>query len=170
MFTKVIGYGRVSTLKQRDNWSESAQKDLYRKLRNEFKWGDEDMIYETGSGTSLRERPKLRALLDRIEQNNGDGIAAIFVVEQDRLARPEEDYDCARISYALKEFDIKLVLQRTVIDRSDDFGETLFAINNVMATQYRRQLLRNMKRGKDQKGRSGRNACGTAPDGYALAI
>lgn len=170
VFTKVVAYGRVSTLKQRDNWSEDSQKEFYQKLRDEFNWGDEEMLYECGSGTSLRFRPKLKALLDRIENNDGDGIKAIFVVEQDRLTRPEEEYDYARICSTLKEYDIKLVIQRTVIDRSDDFGDTLFDINSMMAKQYRRVLLRNMKRGKDQKGRSGRNACGSPPDGYLLEI
>ena len=57
VYTKVVGCGRVSTPGQNDNWSEGSQKDLYHKLRDEFNWGDEDMIYETGSGTSLRQRP-----------------------------------------------------------------------------------------------------------------
>ena len=130
IFTKVIGYGRVSTPGQEDNWSEKSQRSMYAELQKGFNWGDEDFLYDVGSGTSLEQRPKMRELLERIEKNNGDGICAIFVVEQDRLSRPERLYDYARICDALSEFDIKLVVQRTVIDLLEDAGNMVFDLNS----------------------------------------
>lgn len=164
--TKVIGYGRVSTPGQADNWSPGSQRDLYADLRNQFNWGDEELIFEVGSGTSLLQRPKMRELLARIEKNNGDGIQAIWVVEQSRLARPEEYLDFATICDVLQRFDIKVVVQRTVTE----VGGLLFDVNSLMAKAGRRELLRNLQRGKMQKGKSGQNACGSPPDGYTVQI
>jgi len=169
VFTKIVGYGRVSSTGQEDNYSEASQREMYAKLRDEYNWGVEELIFEQGSGTSLRERPKLRTLLDRIENNNGDGICGIFVVEQDRLSRPENLIDYARICSALQDFNIKLVIQHNVLDLSDDTGSMMFDINSFFAKQGRRSLLRNMKRGKEQKANQGKNACGAAPDGYIVS-
>ena len=65
---RVIGYGRVSTEEQENNYSLDAQRSRFEHLCKQNRWQSLGFFPETGSGTSVINRPVLCNILQRIEQ------------------------------------------------------------------------------------------------------
>src|SRR5437660_9692178 len=68
----VIGYGRVSTEEQESNYSMDAQRSRFEMLCKQNRWQSLGFFPETGSGTSVINRPVLCNILQRIQ---GGGVA-----------------------------------------------------------------------------------------------
>ena len=59
----VIGYGRVSTEEQESNYSMDAQRSRFDTLVKQNRWQSLGFFPETGSGTSVLNRPVLDGVL-----------------------------------------------------------------------------------------------------------
>src|SRR5262249_31510462 len=118
---------------------------------------------ETGSGTSVINRPVLYSILQRIQQT---GIDALWVKETDRLSRPENLGDLSLISQTLESTNTLLMVDSRILDLREDNSVLMLDFEGVLAKHFRRQLLRNMNRGKVRKAELGRKAGGADVFGY----
>jgi len=160
---RVIGYGRVSTEEQESNYSLEAQRSRFEHLCNQNRWQSLGFFPETGSGTSVINRPVLCNILRRIQQG---GIDALWVKETDRLSRPENLGDLSLISQTLESTNTLLIVDSRILDLREDNSVLMLDFEGVLAKHFRRQLLRNMNRGKVRKAELGRKAGGSDICGY----
>src|SRR5215510_14827414 len=160
---RVIGYGRVSTEEQENNYSLDAQRSRFENLCKQNHWQSLGFFPETGSGTSVINRPVVCKLLQRIQQG---GIDALWVKETDRLSRPENLGDLSLISQTLESTNTLLVVDSRILDLREDNSVLMLDFEGVLAKHFRRQLLRNMNRGKTRKAEMGRKAGGADIYGY----
>jgi DNA invertase Pin-like site-specific DNA recombinase len=160
---RVIGYGRVSTEEQESNYSMDAQRSRFETLVKQNRWQSMGFFPETGSGTSVINRPVLCNILQRIQQT---GIDALWVKETDRLSRPENLGDLSLISQNLETANTLLIVDTRTLDLKEDNSVLMLDFEGVLAKHFRRQLLRNMNRGKVRKAEMGRKAGGQDIYGY----
>src|SRR5262249_7035071 len=160
---QVIGYGRVSTEEQENNYSLDSQRSRFEQLCKQNHWQSLGFFPETGSGTSVINRPVLCNILQRIQQT---GIDALWVKETDRLSRPENLGDLSLISQTLESTNTLLIVDSRVLDLREDNSVLMLDFEGVLAKHFRRQLLRNMNRGKVRKAELGRKAVGSDVFGY----
>jgi len=160
---RVIGYGRVSTEEQEANYSLDAQKSRFETLCEQNRWESLGFHSETASGTSIRERP---VLCQVIQQIKGGGVDALWVKEIDRLTRPENLGDISDIAELLASTDTLLIVDTREANLQEDASVLMLDFEGVLAKYFRRQLLRNMDRGKRHKAQMGRKAGGADPFGY----
>jgi site-specific DNA recombinase len=159
----VVGYGRVSTEEQESNYSMDAQRSRFEALVKQNKWISMGFFTETGSGTSVINRPVLCSILQKIQQG---GIEALWVKETDRLSRPENLGDLSLISQTLESSNTLLMVDTRSMDLREDNSVLMLDFEGVLAKHFRRQLLRNMNRGKTRKAEMGRKAGGADIFGY----
>ena len=160
---QVIGYGRVSTEEQENNYSLDAQRSRFEHLCKQNRWQSLGFFPETGSGTSVINRPVLCNILQRIQQNGTD---ALWVKETDRLSRPENLGDLSLISQTLESTNTLLIVDSRVLDLREDNSVLMLDFEGVLAKHFRRQLLRNMDRGRVRKAEMGRKAVSQDIFGY----
>src|SRR5215831_19682223 len=160
---RVIGYGRVSTERQENNYSLDAQRTRFEALCKQNHWQSLGFFPETGSGTSVINRPVLCNILQRIQQRDIDGL---WVKETDRLSRPENLGDLSLISQTLESTNTLLIVDSRILDLREDNSALMLDFEGVLAKHFRRQLLRNMDRGKVRKAELGRKAGGSDVFGY----
>jgi site-specific DNA recombinase len=160
---KVIGYGRVSTEEQENNYSLDAQRSRFEHLCKQNHRQSLGFFPETGSGTSVINRPVLCNILQRIQQG---GVDALWVKETDRLSRPENLGDLSLISQTLESTNTLLIVDSRILDLREDNSVLMLDFEGVLAKHFRRQLLRNMNRGKIRKAELGRKAGGADVFGY----
>lgn len=124
------GYVRVSTEEQ----NLARQIDLMEKLEVDI------IIEEKESGKNIDDRPKLKALLELLEE--GD----ILVVESiSRLSRSV--YDFLTLAKELEERGIELISHKEKFDTSTAYGR--FAMN-IFASLY--QMERELMKDRQQEG------------------
>jgi len=160
---RVLGYGRVSTEEQEANYSLGAQKSRFETLCEQNQWESLGFHSETGSGTSIRERP---VLCQVIQQIKGGGVDALWVKETDRLTRPENLGDISYIAELLASTDTWLIVDTREANLQEDASVLMLDFEGVLAKYFRRQVLRNMDRGKRHKAQMGRKAGGADIFGY----
>ncbi len=160
---RVIGYGRVSTEEQAANYSLSAQQARFEHLCESGNWHSLGFQSETGSGTSIFNRPVLCSVLQQIKEGQTD---ALWVRETDRLIRPENLGDISSIADLLASSATILIVDTRELDLTEDASVLMLDVEGVMAKYFRRQLLRNMDRGKKRKAELGRKAGGADIFGY----
>ena len=160
---QVIGYGRVSTEEQASNYSLDAQKARFETLCRQNGWHSLGFETETASGTSVVGRPIFCRILERVQNGGVDGL---WVKETDRLCRPENLGDLSLISDTLASQQTELIVDSRVFDLAEDNSVLMLDFEGIMAKHFRRQLLRNMNRGKVRKAEMGRKAGGADVFGY----
>jgi len=102
---------------QENNYSLDAQRSRFEHLCKQNHWQSLGFFPETGSGTSVINRPVLCNLLQRIQQG---GIDAIWVKETDRLSRPENLGDLSLISQTLESTNTLLIVDARILDLRED--------------------------------------------------
>jgi len=162
---RMANYRRVSTEEQEENNSFKVQAEAYERDQKRYGWVTIASIEESGSGTSIILREGIREVLRLVRCGEVDGV---YVIDPDRLIRPENLRDLAEVYDAFVENDVKLVTPTRVYDLSIDNDLFSFDIEGVLAKHNRRRLLQNMNRGKIATAKEGRNAGGAAPEGYIV--
>jgi len=136
-----------------------AQRSRFEGLVKQNRWQSLGFFPETGSGTSVINRPVLCNILQRIQNGGGD---ALWVKKTDRLSRPENLGDLSLISQTLEGSNTLLMVDTRSMDLREDNPVLMLDFEGVLAKHFRRQLLRNMNRGKVRKAEMGRKAGGQA--------
>ena len=162
---RVLGYGRVSTDSQLKNYSPEIQLEAYGKDKKRYNWVDLLLMFESGSGTTISERPVFQEALRMVKCGEVD---AIWVIDPDRLCRPDDLRLWVEIYEIFVENNVKLVTPSRIYDLSVDDDLFMYDVQGILAKHNRRRLLQNMNRGKLAKAKDGKNAGGAAPDGYII--
>src|SRR5688500_14666878 len=126
---RVIGYGRVSTEEQESNYSLDAQRSRFETLCKQNNWQSFGFLPETGSGTSVINRPVLCNILQRIQQGGIDGL---WVKETDRLSRPENLGDLSLISQTLSTAHTLWMVDTRSMDLSEDNSVLMLDFEGVL--------------------------------------
>ena len=141
----------------------AAQRTRFEHLCKQNRWTSLGFFPETGSGTSVLNRPVLCNILQRVQDG---GVDALWVKETDRLSRPENLGDLSLISQTLEAANTLLMVDSRTLDLKEDNSVLMLDFEGVLAKHFRRQLLRNMNRGKTRKAEMGRKAAGADIYGY----
>lgn len=157
---KVVGYARVSSEGQTENYSIPEQKDMitnYCKMRG---WNLINIYIDGGFTGANTERPALTELIEKAENYD-----AVVVYKIDRFSRSQKDM--LNLIDDLKEKDCQFVSIRENFDTSTPLGMAMLGILAAFAQLEREQIKERMalgRRGRTKKGlwRAGSNV----PTGY----
>lgn len=167
MVKEVVGYVRVSTVKQKlDGVSIEMQKELLSKhavMMGLVKKTDEIIFFvdDGFSGKSL-QRPQMQKMIEKIEKNE---ISILLCYDLSRLSR--DLFDCNRLLKLMKEHD---VIVHCLYDRADinTAGDRFTTNIKILNNQYERErIVERTNDGLTAIVESGRYPCGgPVPFGY----
>lgn len=157
-------YVRVSTGKQKDNWSV---KDQYALAKLGEDRGLRVVAYdEQGvSGETIEDRPTMSRLLADVRARK---VAAIICVATSRLSRDEDIIDTLTIQAACRENDTIVITPEQVYDYSTRAGTIFGQIRAIFDADYKQSLVKATAGGQYAKARDGGFVSGVAPFGYRL--
>jgi site-specific DNA recombinase len=142
----VVGvYARVSTLKQKDNYSLAVQK----RRGSEFaqSQNEEYKIYEEAeSGSSMIARKQLERLLSDIK--NGL-VKKVWAIEFTRISRSVEDLQI--IKKIFKENGVELYINGSLTNLSLPDQRFIFDINAAVSEYERERIVERVKRGLSER-------------------
>ncbi len=130
-----VGYERVSTSLQTDNFSLDSQKDIIHKKADKEGYVIKHDFIEKGESAKTTDRPELQKLLKYCTDKNNN-ISAVPIYKWDRLCRNQLDFLLIRRD--LSKFGVSL------ISATETNGETAEAIfmQNILgaASQYENDI------------------------------
>lgn len=158
-------YCRVSTDKQAEKYSISAQQKLCKDLCQRNGWTViRECVDEGFSGSLFEERPKFLELIGLSEQNK---IDVIVCTDADRLARPDNLVDLGRLQKILISNNVKLAtISGRVSDLSNSADWFFSSLESLMAGWERKKIRERVKRGVKEKKLQGHFWGTTVPSGY----
>ena len=137
-------YIRVSTEKQREKYSLSAQEKILIEYVKSKGW-DYTLYNEgAGSGETLENRPQMLKLL---QGGRDKKFEVCLVIELERLSRDEDLFDWLTIKKIFRDNKIKIATPNQTYDLSDDEDDFLSDLFGALAKREKKKLLKRMKRG-----------------------
>ena len=134
---KLIGYIRVSTLKQlQEGFSLEAQQEAIERYCNAH--GHQLVAVEKESESAVKARPVFQRVFKRVLEAQDGELDGLIVAKLDRLGRSVKDL--ANLASALQERGKQLISVSDNIDTSTPNGKLLFHILSAIA-EYERELL-----------------------------
>lgn len=123
----------------------------------------EEQIYrEVVSGETIQDRPEIKKLLDRIQNEN---IMGVLVVDPQRLSRGDLS-DCGTIIRAFRYTDTLIVTPTKTYDLSDKFDRKFFEMELMRGNDYLEYIKEIMMRGRIASVNEGNFIGSIAPYGY----
>ena len=137
-------YIRVSTEKQREKFSLSAQEKILIEYAKTKGW--DYILYNegAGSGETLENRPQMLRLLQDAKEKK---FEVCLVIELERLSRDEDLFDWLTIKKTFRDNKIKIATPNQTYDLSDDEDDFLSDLFGALAKREKKKLLKRMKRG-----------------------
>jgi len=120
-----------------------------------------EIYEEIASSITIEKRTKMVELLERAVNNEFDAVVVIAI---DRLSRNE--YDASNIKRILLNSNTFIVTPSKTYDPAKDEDSLLLGIQNLVASQEYKQILKRMQRGKLYASNQGHWTNGTPPLGY----
>lgn len=159
---KAIGYIRVSTAEQNEQYGATAQKDAIQKFARENGYRIVAWNTDVISGVS-DDRPELNKIL------YGDDVVnppfeAVIVFKSDRLARDTKLY--FYYLYLLEKKNVKLLSVEENFDGDQAFANIYRSMMLFVAEQERKNIALRTSHGRKIKALNGGFAGGRAPLGY----
>jgi len=139
---KLLGYVRVSTVKQSKQFSLASQKDSIHKYCKLKKY--KLVSIEQESRSAVAERPVFEEALERVLED--DTVDGIIIAKLDRMGRSVKDL--AHIGGTLKEKGKQLISVHDNLDTSTANGRLLFNMLAAIAEYERELLLERTKEGR----------------------
>ena len=141
---KLLGYIRVSTIKQISGHSLEFQKEAIEKYCQIYNY-DLVHIYKDEGVSSYKERPKREAMLNRLY--NGKDIDGVIVNDLTRFGRSTDDllFQIKRIGDADKIF----ISVKDNIDISTKTGKLMLTLLSAIADYERETITERMQAGKE---------------------
>ena len=134
-------YARVSTVKQKDNYSLGVQKRKGIEFSNSL--SEEYIIYEEAeSGSSMIARQELERMLNDIK---GGTITKVWAIEFTRISRSVEDLQV--IKRIFKESNTELYINGVQSDLTMPDQRFIFNINAAVSEYERERIVERVKRG-----------------------
>jgi site-specific DNA recombinase len=158
--TKVIGYARVSSLDQVDNYSLDAQRHSIEKYSQNNGYELIDVYVDEGASAfsdNLRKRPSFRKAIDLVVAGGAD---AIIVDKSDRFARNAKVFHDV-----LDQLKNRVIFVRDGFDLTTPGGEMMAGMMALMSQFFSRNLGEETRKGKTERVRQGLYL-GELPYGY----
>ena len=123
----------------------------------------EGMIYrEVVSGETIQDRPEMKKMLDRIQN---EGIEGVLVVEPQRLSRGDLS-DCGTVIRAFRYTGTQVITPTKTYDLSDKFDRKFFEMELMRGNDYLEYVKEIMMRGRIASVNDGNYIGSVAPYGY----
>ena len=162
---RIIGYGRESTREQaEDGFNLDEQERKIREYVDVYYEGQDiqfTMIREEGASARSLKRPKMKMILDEIQ----DGIVNVLIVHNlDRLTRKLVDMEWLIELFEKK--NVELVSLKENIDTSTPQGRFFVSIMILIAQWEEDTIVDRTRRGMQESARQGNYAKPKVPFGY----
>lgn len=157
-------YVRVSTEKQRDNWSVKDQLALA-KLGAERGLPVVEYPEQAVSGETIEERPVMQRLLSDLDAGK---VAAVIAVDWNRLSRDEDLLDGLRIKKACKDNNALVLTPGRLYDFSTESDGFLAQLEMMFAASQKQKNVKALTRGSYAKFRASGWAGGIPRYGYRV--
>lgn len=157
-------YVRVSTGKQRDNWSVADQRALAR-LGEDRGWSVEIYDEQGVSGETIEARPVMQRLLADVQAGR---LVAIICVDWSRLSRDEDNIDGLWIKKACKDAGTLILTPGRVYDFATDSDGMVAQFEMMIAANYKSKLVKQTTRARYQQFAEHGYAGGDVRYGYKL--
>jgi len=143
---RALTYRRVSTDKQVEKYSLSAQQKLCREFCEKHNWTVAFELVDKGySGSLFEDRPDFLKMLSLVEQKLVD---VVVTTDADRLARPDNLLDLGRLQKILIANNVKLAtISGKIIDLSVDNDWFLSSLESIVAGYERKKIKERVIRG-----------------------
>src|SRR5574341_1268459 len=154
---------RVSSERQRDNYSPETQLDAMREYARHNDFTELIEVNDVISGTvPIYDRPGGREIYNAIQAKTVD---AVIFYTFDRASRDDDAIDFMIVRRDLRQAGIELHIVKEGGLLGDDFVSGLLAYLGVTrGGQERKAILERVKRGRDKKAKSGKVVgCGKPP-------
>lgn len=159
----VVGYARVSTDNQLENYSIPEQVERLEAYCAAKDWVLLKTYTDGGFSGGSTNRPALQQMLEAIR--NG-GIDAVVVYKLDRLSRSQKD-TLTLIEDELLSYGTDFVSINENFDTSTPFGRAMIGILSVFAQLEKDQITERFTMGRIGRGKAGYfHGGGNAPTGY----
>lgn len=142
---------RVSTAGQADRLGLPAQEHANGETARRFGLEIVDTVRIVMSGAEVATSPGMERLLSLVEAGEARGVV---VAQYDRLFRPERWSDML-VLQRLKDAGAAIWTPAGEIDLSTDLGHMQATVYNLIAAQERRNIVRRMAAGREEKRRRG---------------
>jgi site-specific DNA recombinase len=160
---KVVGYARVSTENQLENYSIPQQEQRLAAYALAKGWELHKIYIDGGYSGGNMERPGLQELL-RIVQNGG--IDAVLVYKLDRLSRSQKD-TLLLIEDGFLAHGTDFISINENFDTSTPFGRAMIGMLSVFAQLERDQITERFTMGRVGRSKAGYfHGGGSPPTGY----
>jgi site-specific DNA recombinase len=140
---KIIGYSRVSTIKQLNRHSIDAQKEAIRRYCNAHGY-ELVNIYSDEGISAYKERPEYKRMMEQVLNN--EEVKGVVVSDITRFGRNAED-----LLHQIKSIDSigkKFISINDNIDISTKTGRLLLGFLSLIADYEREAILERMEMGK----------------------
>ncbi|GAB6170972.1 recombinase family protein [Paradesulfitobacterium aromaticivorans] len=149
--TKVAIYIRVSTKRQKDNYSPSVQKRAMTEHAQKMGWEIFDYYSDLGESGGDIDREDL----DRLMRDAKRGcFSRVLVLEQDRLSRLEQ-IDWVHLADSLAKLSIKLVTPTSEVNLSNEEERFMADLLNLIANRDKKKIKRTTARGRREAHHAG---------------
>lgn len=123
----------------------------------------EELIYrEVVSGETIQDRPEMKKVLDRIQNED---IKGVLVVEPQRLSRGDLS-DCGTVIRAFRYTDTLIITPTKEYDLADKFDRKFFEMELMRGNDYLEYVKEIMMRGRIASVNDGNFIGSVAPYGY----
>jgi DNA invertase Pin-like site-specific DNA recombinase len=157
-------YDRASTDAQKDNWSRDDADRIGHQLAERYGY-EAELRTEVKSGEQLDNRPVLMGILKEIEAGK---VGAIIVQDFTRLSRDEDGIDGRVIRRLCRDNDALIITPQKVYDFSLDVDDDMADFEFLVGKIHKRQLIKAIVRGVEERVRQGEWPGGKVPLGYRL--
>lgn len=159
----VVGYARVSTENQLENYSIEEQTERLKAYCAAKGWTMRKIYIDGGYSGGNTNRPALRQMLDAIRQG---GVDAVVVYKLDRLSRSQKD-TLTLIEDELLANGTDFVSINENFDTSTPFGRAMIGILSVFAQLEKDQITERFTMGRIGRSKAGYYHGGShPPTGY----
>ncbi|MHB1651424.1 MAG: recombinase family protein [Desulfitobacteriaceae bacterium] len=148
---KVAIYIRVSTKRQKDNYSPSLQKRIMAEHAQKMGWEIHDYYSDLGESGGDVDREDL----DRLMRDAKKGyFSRVLVLEQDRLSRLEQ-IDWVHLADSLAKLSIKLVTPTAEVNLDNEEERFMADLLNLIANRDKKKIKRTTARGRREAHHAG---------------
>lgn len=157
--TVVVGYARVSTENQLENYSIEEQTERLKAYCSAKGWSLRKLYVDGGYSGGNTDRPALQQMLAAIRQG---GVDAVVVYKLDRLSRSQKD-TLTLIEDELLAHKTDFVSINENFDTSTPFGRAMIGILSVFAQLEKDQITERFTMGRIGRSKAGYYHGGSRP-------
>lgn len=165
MDKKYLGYARVSTDDQIDNYSIDSQRDSIKSYAELFQLELEKIHVDDGYSAYTLDRPEIQKVIEKLETRQ---YAGVIMYKLDRISRNLKDILILHDDI-FKKYDVNMISIYEKFDTSSPTGKLMFSMIGGFA-EFERSLIRDRTvLGRYEKAKQGGYSGGRVCYGYDVS-